>query len=192
MRRYAQTLSIEGLAARHGRSVGAVTSRLAKLGAACATPRRDVATVPATDVATVPATMMTSCGGRVVVTHSTYCIGLLPALGELAKLAGVHTLTPGRLARARSKGSGGSLVMKVTTALPEGGGWKLLARRGTQTQEVFIVGSVERAALEAGVELALARSDRGGERERAALRRRHTDGPPVWRRREKDIRSSGR
>ena len=174
MRRYAPTLSIEALSARHGRSVGAVSSRLARLGTACALPpssRRDV------DRNSV----RSASSGRVVKTHSTYCIGLIPALNELAKqLDGVHTLTPGRLSRARSKGSGGSLVLRVTTGLPGGGGWKLLARRGTQTQEVFVVGGIGRAALEAGIQLALAASDRGGERERAVLRRRQTDGPPVW------------
>ena len=73
-------------------------------------------------------------GGRVVLNHSTHVEGLIPLLRRVAQLPGVHTVVPGRLSTARCATQG--LALRVTTRVP--GGYKLLARRGTAVQEVFV------------------------------------------------------
>lgn len=90
--------------------------------------------------------------GRVVMTHSTHCEGLLPLLQRLAQEAGINTIVPGartavscalganqvrdagRVAVARARAE--RLRLHVSTAVA--GGHKVIARRGQCVQEVFI------------------------------------------------------
>jgi hypothetical protein len=73
--------------------------------------------------------------GRVVITHSTYIEGLIPVLKDLAGQDGIDTVTPAVISRVRGRAS--SLRLRVST--PIRGGYKLVARRGTSAQEVFVV-----------------------------------------------------
>ncbi len=80
---------------------------------------------------------------RIVLTHSTYVDGLVKALQALPKDKGIATVTPGVLKRIQGvKGtSGNTLSLKVTVPLPVTGSFKVLAKRGTSCQEVFITSS---------------------------------------------------
>ena len=69
-----------------------------------------------------------------MLTHSTHADGLIPALQILTPLPNLRTITPARLATSRCGTSG--LLLKVSTVTPSGA--KLLCRRGTQVQEVFM------------------------------------------------------
>ncbi|WP_043368476.1 DUF2103 domain-containing protein [Cyanobium sp. PCC 7001] len=82
--------------------------------------------------------------GRVVITHSTYLEGLIPLLQRLARLPGVDTVTPAVLSRVKGRSPG--LRLRVST--PIRGGHKLLARRGTSAQEVFVITTANREELQ--------------------------------------------
>lgn len=82
--------------------------------------------------------------GRVVVTHSTYLEGLIPLLQRLAARPGVDTVTPAVISRVRGR----SPVLRLRVSTPITGGYKLLARRGTSAQEVFVVTRWPREQLE--------------------------------------------
>lgn len=82
--------------------------------------------------------------GRVVITHSTYLEGLIPLLQKLASQPGIDTVTPAVISRV--KGRSPTLRLRVST--PVMGGHKLVARRGTSAQEVFVVTTLEREALQ--------------------------------------------
>jgi hypothetical protein len=82
--------------------------------------------------------------GRVVITHSTYIEGLIPLLRKLAGEAGIDTVTPAVLTRVKGRSSG--LRLRVST--PITGGFKVLARRGTSAQEVFVLTSWDRDRLQ--------------------------------------------
>ena len=170
------THSIESLSIRHSRTSGSIRNRLQRLGVSVAAAP---GAAPAADIESPPSSASSSSNsisigessiGRVVRTHSTYVDRMLPVLEELALHRGVHTVIPGRLARARTSTS--SLTLRITTALPRKGGWKLIARRGSQTQEVFVVGAIARPELEQALELSLAAADAPGQRERDAAKRR--------------------
>ena len=75
--------------------------------------------------------------GRVVITHSTYLEGLIPVLKELASLPGIDTVTPAVICRV--KGRSPRLRLKIST--PITGGFKVMARRGSSAQEVFVITS---------------------------------------------------
>ena len=81
--------------------------------------------------------------GRLVITHSTYVEGLIPWLKVLAKDPEIQTITPGVISRVRGRCSG--LQLRVST--PVSGGYKIMARRGTTAQEVFVVTQLEREEL---------------------------------------------
>ena len=81
--------------------------------------------------------------GRLVITHSTYVEGLIPWLKVLAKDPALQTITPGVIARVRGRCSG--LQLRVST--PVSGGYKVMARRGTTAQEVFVVTQLGREEL---------------------------------------------
>ncbi|KAK4529510.1 hypothetical protein CCYA_CCYA01G0367 [Cyanidiococcus yangmingshanensis] len=72
--------------------------------------------------------------GRLVLNHSTHLEGLIPVLERLAKQSGIRKIVPGRLYAARSNAE--RLSIRVT--VPVAGGWKLVARKGTQVQDIFI------------------------------------------------------
>ena len=86
--------------------------------------------------------------GRLVITHSTYLEGLIPLLKRLAQHPGIDTITPAVIARV--KGRAPELKLRVST--PISGGWKLLARRGSSAQEVFVVTSLQAEELVSAVE----------------------------------------
>ena len=81
--------------------------------------------------------------GRLVITPSTYVEGLIPWLKVLAKDPEIQTITPGVISRVRGRCSG--LQLRVST--PVCGGYKVMARRGTTAQEVFVVTQLEREEL---------------------------------------------
>ncbi|MBM5823932.1 MAG: hypothetical protein FJ054_00900 [Cyanobacteria bacterium M_surface_10_m2_119] len=86
--------------------------------------------------------------GRVVITHSTYLEGLIPLLKRLATQPGIDTVTPAVISRVRGRCP--DLRLRVST--PTIGGYKLLARRGTSAQEVFVVTRWTREELERALE----------------------------------------
>ncbi|MCT0248460.1 DUF2103 domain-containing protein [Synechococcus sp. CS-205] len=75
--------------------------------------------------------------GRVVITHSTYLEGLIPVLKVLAREEGIDTITPAVISRVK----GHSPRLRLRVSIPINGGFKLLARRGSTAQEVFVVTS---------------------------------------------------
>lgn len=89
--------------------------------------------------------------GRVVITHSTYVEGLIPLLRQLAAQPGINTVTPAVISRV--KGRAASLRLRVSA--PITGGHKLVARRGTSAQEVFVVTDLSRDQLQQKVDALL-------------------------------------
>jgi hypothetical protein len=82
--------------------------------------------------------------GRVVITHSTYIEGLIPLLKQLAEDPGISTVTPAVISRVRGRSA--QLSLRVST--PITGGHKVNARRASTAQEVFVVTSLSREALQ--------------------------------------------
>ena len=82
--------------------------------------------------------------GRVVITHSTYVDGLIPWLKNLAKDRRIQTITPAVINRV--KGRSPTLQLRVST--PIRGGYKLMARKGSSVQEVFVVTELEQSQLQ--------------------------------------------
>jgi len=95
--------------------------------------------------------------GRVVITHSTYLEGLIPLLQRLAALPGIDTVTPAVISRVRGRSPG--LRLRVST--PITGGHKLVARRGSSAQEVFVVTGLPAAELEQRIARLVAGDRRG-------------------------------
>lgn len=81
---------------------------------------------------------------RIVVNHSTHIPGLIKTLEVLSQEPCVQTIVPGRLRNGKSRSP--HLLLRVTTKTHTG--FKLLARKGTTVQEVFIVTSAERQVIE--------------------------------------------
>jgi len=86
--------------------------------------------------------------GRVVITHSTYVEGLIPLLRKLALHPQVDTITPAVISRVRGRSQG----LRLRISAPLSGGWKLVARRGSSAQEVFLTTSLDREALQRAVD----------------------------------------
>jgi len=86
--------------------------------------------------------------GRLVITHSTYLEGLIPLLRRLALRPGIDTVTPAVISRVRGRCTG--LRLRVST--PIIGGHKLVARRGSSAQEVFVVTGWSREQLQEELE----------------------------------------
>ena len=82
--------------------------------------------------------------GRLVITHSTYLEGLIPLLRRLADRPGIDTVTPAVISRVRGRCVG--LRLRVST--PITGGHKLVARRGSSAQEVFVVTVLDQESLQ--------------------------------------------
>ncbi|MFZ9974527.1 MAG: DUF2103 domain-containing protein [Vulcanococcus sp.] len=91
--------------------------------------------------------------GRLVITHSTYLEGLIPLLKRLVQDPAIDTITPAVISRV--KGRSPELRLRVST--PITGGWKLVARRGSSAQEVFVVTPLNAEALEERIGKALSR-----------------------------------
>ena len=82
--------------------------------------------------------------GRVVITHSTYVDGLIPLLRRLAAEEGIDTVTPAVITRVRGR----TPVLTLRVSTPIRGGHKLVARRGSSAQEVFVVTDWPRQRLQ--------------------------------------------
>jgi len=82
---------------------------------------------------------------RLVITHSTYVEGLIPLLRRLATLEEIDTITPAVITRVRGR----SVGLRLRVSSPITGGHKLLARRGSTAQEVFVVTRLSRDQLQA-------------------------------------------
>ena len=95
--------------------------------------------------------------GRLVITHSTYLEGLIPLLKRLVQDPAIDTITPAVIARVRGRAP--ELRLRVST--PISGGWKLVARRGSSAQEVFVVTALPAPELEQRI-ARLVGSDRKG------------------------------
>ena len=81
--------------------------------------------------------------GRLVQNHSTHIKGLIKWLKKISERNEIKTVTPASL--SKTNGRGEKLVLKVTVKTNEG--FKLLARKGTLVQEVFIVTNLDRKEL---------------------------------------------
>uniref|UniRef100_A0A0C3TD80 Metal-binding protein n=1 Tax=Guillardia theta (strain CCMP2712) TaxID=905079 RepID=A0A0C3TD80_GUITC len=85
--------------------------------------------------------------GRLVLNHSTHLPGIIPVLQRLAAIKGINTIVPGRLSRYVYNCH--KLTLRISTETDTG--FKLIARKGTQAQEVFIVGDLEHETLEGAI-----------------------------------------
>jgi hypothetical protein len=85
--------------------------------------------------------------GRLVITHSTYLEGLIPLLKRLVRHPRIETITPAVIARVRGRAP----ELRLRISAPITGGWKLLARRGSSAQEVFVVTELDAAELEQAI-----------------------------------------
>ena len=81
--------------------------------------------------------------GRLVQNHSTHIEGLIKWLKRIAEAVDVKTVTPASL--SKTNGRGEKLAIKVTIKTKEG--FKLLARKGKQVQEVFLVTSLNETEI---------------------------------------------
>tara|TARA_Y100001968_G_C18724694_1_gene421751 strand:- start:29 stop:331 length:303 start_codon:yes stop_codon:yes gene_type:complete len=86
--------------------------------------------------------------GRLVQNHSTHIEGLIKWLKRIAECEAVKTVTPAALSKA--KGREEKLALKVTIKTTEG--FKLIARKGTLVQEVFIVTSLNERSIKEIIE----------------------------------------
>jgi hypothetical protein len=85
--------------------------------------------------------------GRLVITHSTYLEGLIPLLKRLVRHPRIDTITPAVIARVRGRAP----ELRLRISAPITGGWKLLARRGSSAQEVFVVTELDAPELEQAI-----------------------------------------
>jgi len=84
---------------------------------------------------------------RLVQNHSSAAPGLKEVLKRLAqRLPDTDTITPGRLAQTR--GTRESFTLSFGAAEPPVYGFKLIARKGKASQEVFVVSQVPRREME--------------------------------------------
>jgi hypothetical protein len=118
---------------------------------------------------------------RIVLNHSTHIEGLIDALARAGRLRAsqIAAFVPGRLARTRGHAERLSLAVTV----PVAGGHRVLARRGSLVQEVFVSTALGAGALQELLDESVpeprvaARAARERERERrAAARGREGDG----------------
>ena len=82
--------------------------------------------------------------GRVVITHSTYVEGLIPWLKRLAAERAIQTVTPAVINRVRGR----SQTLQLRVSSPIRGGFKLMARKGSSVQEVFVVTDLSQEQLQ--------------------------------------------
>ena len=82
--------------------------------------------------------------GRVVITHSTYVDGLIPWLKNLARDRRIQTVTPAVINRVKGR----SQMLQLRVSTPIRGGYKLMARKGSSVQEVFVVTELEQSQLQ--------------------------------------------
>ena len=85
--------------------------------------------------------------GRVVMNHSTHIPGLLDVLNRLVAMDGISTIVPGALSTKSSNSN--KLVLRIQA--PTDQGFRLVARKGSMLQEVFVVSDLEAETLEAAI-----------------------------------------
>ena len=87
---------------------------------------------------------------RLVRNHSSFAPGLEPVLKALAaRMPSTDTITPGRL--AKTGGRSEHFELRFGAAGPSLHGFKLLARKGKSSQEVFVNTKLGREEMEAHV-----------------------------------------
>ena len=87
---------------------------------------------------------------RLVRNHSSFAPGLEPVLKALARrLPDTDTITPGRF--AKTGGSSQLFELRFGAAGPDLFGYKLIARKGKSSQEVFVNTKLSRGEMEAHV-----------------------------------------
>tara|TARA_Y100001968_G_scaffold74759_1_gene66166 strand:+ start:316 stop:618 length:303 start_codon:yes stop_codon:yes gene_type:complete len=86
--------------------------------------------------------------GRVVQNHSTNIEGLMKWLKKLAKNPKIKTVTPAVLSKTNRRGE--QLALKITVKTNEG--FKLLARKGSLVQEVFLVTTLDEKEIKKQIE----------------------------------------
>jgi hypothetical protein len=90
-----------------------------------------------------------SRAARLVLNHSTHVEKLIPALEVLCKRTQlITTVIPGRLTTA--SGSTAGLRLKLGVATPTG--FKMIARKGTSVQEIFLSTSSSKEEVQAELE----------------------------------------
>tara|TARA_B100000700_G_C14595478_1_gene646594 strand:+ start:312 stop:578 length:267 start_codon:yes stop_codon:yes gene_type:complete len=82
--------------------------------------------------------------GRVVKTHSTYIDGLINWCNKIAKNNKIKTITPGVI--GKTKGTFNKLIIRITRKTNTG--YKLVARKGSTFQEVYVVTNLNKKDLE--------------------------------------------
>ena len=93
--------------------------------------------------------MAKASAARLVLNHSSHIPGLLPALKHLCNLLPHGRVTPGVISRCRPAHERG-FRLSLSHATPIQGNFKLIARRGSTVQEVFVIShGVSREALAA-------------------------------------------
>jgi hypothetical protein len=86
--------------------------------------------------------------GRLVWNHSTHIKGLIPLLETLLKRQpAITTITPAVIGRSRAH----SPQLTLRVSVPVRGGFKLIARKGKQVQEVFVITTLDQPTLEAAI-----------------------------------------
>lgn len=90
---------------------------------------------------------------RLVLNHSTWGSAAIKqgVVALAARLPEGTTLSPGRLATARGKREGVRLHVTSEEAVGSAARFKLIARHGRATQEVFLTGRISRDELEAAL-----------------------------------------
>ena len=81
--------------------------------------------------------------GRVVLTHSTYIKGLVKWAKEKSTHKGIKTITPGVIGKTKSS----TEILKFRITRETVGGFKLIARKGSTYQEVYIVTDLSKEDL---------------------------------------------
>ena len=82
--------------------------------------------------------------GRLVLTHSTYVEGLVPWLKRLSFESDIKTITPGVISKV--KGRCPELKIRISREIE--GGFKLLARKGSSAQEIFVITKLDKDKFE--------------------------------------------
>ncbi len=90
---------------------------------------------------------MSEPAGRLVWNHSTHIAGLIPVLERLTRQPGIKTVTPGALSCSRGR----IPQLQLRVSVPIRGGYKLVARKGSSVQEVFVVTDLSQSELEAAI-----------------------------------------
>ena len=89
--------------------------------------------------------------GRLVRNHSTNIEGLITLLKRICSNVEIKSVTPGVLAKTRGKAP--KLLLRIS--VPIRGGYKLIARKGGLSQEVFVITDCSLTCLEKLIEDAL-------------------------------------